>query len=75
MHPFFTGLLIGIGLAVFLLAFEYVSAQSSAKARARKMALKKVELNQDERARIASMLRFSLMVPPGVALIYWLTMG
>jgi hypothetical protein len=74
MHPAIQGLLIGIVLAAFLLLFEYLAAQRSAAARAKKMA-KKQELNQDERARIASMTRFCLMLPVGVALIWWLISG
>ena len=71
MHPALQGLLIGIGIAVFLLAFEYLSATRSANERAKKMA-KKAELSQDERARIASMVRFCFFLPLIVAVVYWL---
>ena len=74
MHPALQGLLIGIGIAAFLLVFEYMGAQRSSAERAKKMA-RKQEWNQDEKARVQSMVRFSMIVPIGVALIYWLLSG
>lgn len=74
MHPALQGLLIGIGIAAFLLVFEYLGATKAANERAKKMA-KKAELSQDERARISSMVRFCFFLPPGVALIFWLVWG
>ena len=74
MHIALQGLLAGLALAVFLFLFEYTMAQKSSRERGKKMA-RKPELNQDERARIASMLRFCFFIPPGVAIIAWLVWG
>ena len=74
MHIALQGLLIGAGLGLLLFLFEYFSAHKSANARGKHQA-KKPELNQDERARIASMLRFCFFIPPGVAIIAWLVWG
>ena len=71
MHPALQGLLIGIGIAAVMFIFEYLSANRSAAERAKRMA-KKVEWNQDERARVQSMVRFSMVLPFGIAGIYWL---
>ena len=71
MHPALQGLLIGVGIALVLLIFEYMSANRSAAERGKKMA-KKPELSQDERARIASMARFCFFLPIIVAVVYWL---
>lgn len=71
MHPALQGLLLGIGIAAVMLIFEYVSANRSAAERAKRMAKKK-EWNQDERARVQGMVRFSLVLPFGIAGIYWL---
>ena len=74
MHPALQGLLAGIVLAAFFVFFEYMAANRSAAERAKKMA-KKQEWNQDEKARVQSIIRFAMVVPFGVALIWWLTAG
>jgi hypothetical protein len=72
MNPALKGLLIGLALGVGLIVFEYLAAQRSAAARAKKMAQKQ-ELNQDERARIRNMMTFGLfMIPILSAGIFWL---
>ena len=74
MHIALQGLLIGIAVGVFLFLFEYFAAHRSAETRAKHQAKKK-ELNQDERARIITMLRFSLIIPVGFAIVAWLLWG
>jgi hypothetical protein len=71
MHPALQGLLAGIALAVFFVMFEVLSANRSAAERAKKMA-KKQEWNQDERARVQSNIRFAIILPFGVAFVWWL---
>ena len=71
MHPALQGLLIGIGLSVFFVLFEYLAANRSSAERAKKMA-KKQEWNQDERARVQSIIRFGMVLPFGVAIVWWL---
>ena len=70
MHIVLQGLLIGAALGFVLFIFEYLSAHKSANARAKHQA-KKPELNQDERAKIITMLRFSLVLPIGFAIGFW----
>ncbi|HEX2649330.1 MAG TPA: hypothetical protein VHN19_05250 [Burkholderiales bacterium] len=72
MNSGLKGLLVGLALGVGLIVFEYLAAQKSAAARAKKMAQKQ-ELNQDERVRIRNMMTFGLvMVPIIAAAIFWL---
>ena len=74
MHPALQGLLIGIGISVFFVVFEYTAANRSAAERAKKMA-KKQEWNQDEKARVQSVTRFAMVLPIGFALGWWLISG
>ena len=72
MHPALKGLLIGFGIGIALIVFEYLAAQKSAADRAKKMA-RKQELDQDERVRIRNMTTFGIFViPPLSAGIFWL---
>lgn len=74
MHIALKGLLVGLAVGIVLLLFEYTATQKSARQRAKKMA-KKMELNQDERARLRNMTSFGLFIlPPLFAVIFWLTM-
>lgn len=68
------GALVGFGVAVFLYMFEYLAIKSAAAARAKKMA-KKVEILQEERSRLRGVMMFCFCLPPGMAIIFWLTMG
>jgi len=74
MHIALQGALVGLGIAVFLYVFEYMAVKSAAAQRAKKMA-KKAEILQEERSRLRGVFMFCLFCPPGMALIFWLTMG
>ena len=74
MHPALQGLLIGIGLALFFVMFEWMGANKSANVRAKKMA-KKPEWDQDEKARFQAVVRFCFVLPIGFALFWWLISG
>ena len=75
MHIALKGFLVGLAIAVFLLVFEYRSARSAAQERAKKMASTKVEITAEDRSRISGVLRFCFVIPPGMALLFWVTMG
>jgi len=74
MHIAWKGFLVGLAVAAFLFIFEYMAIKSAGAQRAKKMA-KKAEINQEERSRLRAVTTFSLFIPPGMALIFWLTMG
>ena len=65
------GALVGLGVALFLVAAEYLLLRKAVKERAEKLK-RKVEFDQTERGRVLSMMRFSLVLPPAFALAFWL---
>lgn len=74
MHIALQGLLIGAGVGVVLFLFEYFAAHKSAAERGKHQA-RKPELNQDERARITTMLRFGFILPIAFAIGFWWVWG
>ena len=74
MHIALQGALVGLGLAIFLYMFEYLAVKRAAAERGKKMA-KKVEINQEEISRLRAVRGFCYFLPPGMAIIFWLTMG
>jgi hypothetical protein len=74
MHPAVLGALVGVGVGVFLVATEYLLLLSGAKERAKRLH-RAAELDETERRRVAAVLRFSLILPPGFAALFWLVGG
>lgn len=71
MHPALEGLLIGAALAAVLLVAEYYLQHKEAVERAQRLK-RPVELDQDQRRRIATMARFAIFIPPAFAAAWWL---
>lgn len=71
MHPALQGLLAGIVLGVVLSAFEYFSVKKQVEERAKERH-KKPEFEPTDRTRIMAVVRFSLVLPFGTALLWWL---
>ena len=71
MHAALEGLLIGGALAAILLGAEYYMQRKEAIERAQRLK-RAVELDQDQRRRIATMARFALFIPPAFAAAWWL---
>ncbi|HEX9185156.1 MAG TPA: hypothetical protein VF876_18020 [Burkholderiales bacterium] len=71
MHAALEGLLIGAALAAVLLGAEYYMQRKEANERAQRLK-RAVELDQDQRRRIANMARFALFIPPAFAAAWWL---
>ena len=65
------GFLIGLGVAVVLVFFEYRTAKKSAAERAAARH-QKPEFEPQERTRIRAVINFSVFLPPGFALGAWL---
>jgi hypothetical protein len=74
MHIALQGALVGVGLAIFLYMFEYMAIKSAVATRSKKMA-KKLDINQEERSRLRAVRGLCYFLPPGMAIIFWLTMG
>jgi len=74
MHPALQGALIGLGIGAFLTLVEYIMLSKAANERAKKYN-RKAELDPTERTRMSTILRFSLVLPVGFALVFWWVWG
>lgn len=74
MHPALEGLLIGAALAAILLGAEYYLQHKMARERAEQLK-RPYALDDDQRRRISTMARFSVLIPPGFAIAWWLMFG
>ena len=71
MHPALLGLLVGLGVGIVLLVFEYVMIGKAVNERAKKYN-RKPEFDVTDRRRMESMMRFAFMLPFGFAAIFWI---
>lgn len=71
MHPAIEGALVGLGLGVLLTLYEYYSVKKQVAERAA-LRHQKPEFEPTDKARVNAVLRFSLFLPPGGALMFWL---
>jgi len=71
MHPAVEGFIVGLGLAVLLGGAEYLLQRKAARERSEQFKVK-LELDETQRRRINSLMRFCLFVPPAFAVAYWL---
>ena len=68
------GALIGLALGVLLTVFEYYALKKAAKERGERLH-RNIEMDETERSRIVTVLRFSLLLPAGFALGWWIIFG
>ena len=74
MNPVVEGALIGLGIGAALVVFEYLLIAQGVNERAKKYN-RKAELDPTERTRMSTILRFSLVLPVGFALVFWWVWG
>jgi len=74
MYIALQGALIGLGVALVLIAVEYMHLRKLARERAERRHVP-AELDDTERRRLASLVRFCIFVPPAFAISYWLLWG
>ena len=74
MHVALQGALTGLGVALFLIAVDYLQLRRQARERAKKRHVPPV-FDDIERRRLASLVRFCIFVPPVFAISYWLLWG
>jgi len=74
MQAALQGVLVGLGIGILLLFFEYVMLSKEVKERAKKYH-RNAEFDVTERRRMHSMLRFALILPLGFAAAFWLVWG
>ena len=67
-------MLIGLAVALFLLAVDYLHLRKGAHERAKRLRLTP-HFDDTERRRIASVMRFCLCVPPAFAIFFWWIWG
>jgi hypothetical protein len=71
MHAALEGLLVGAALAALLVGAEYYLQRKEAVERAQRLK-RAVELDQDQRRRISTIVRFAIFIPPAFAAAWWL---
>ncbi len=74
MNAALHGALIGLGIGAFLLLAEYMLLSKDVSERAKKLN-RKAEFDMTERRRIASIMRFALLLPPAFAVVFWWVWG
>jgi len=74
MNVVLEGALTGLGVALFLIAVDYLHLRKLARERAKKRHVPPV-LDDIERRQLASLVRFCIFVPPVFAISYWLLWG
>jgi len=74
MNVVVQGALIGLGVALFLIAVDYLNLRKQAHERAKKRHVAP-EFDDTERRRLASIVRFCIFVPPAFAICFWLLWG
>jgi hypothetical protein len=67
-----TGALVGLGISVLLLVFDYMMIRQGAAERAKRQHQTLVTLDNTERKRLTSLFRFCLFLPPALALAFWI---
>ncbi len=72
LHPAVLGALIGAGIGVAMVTFEYFMLKRLAERRAVQKGKKITEFDQAERKQIGATIRFALLLPVGFAIGVWL---
>ena len=68
------GALIGLALGVVLTVFEWYALKKAAEERGKRLH-RTIEMDEMEKRRINNVLRFSLLLPAGFALGFWIIWG
>jgi uncharacterized membrane protein (Fun14 family) len=74
LHPALQGALIGLGIGFVLVFFEHYMLKKDLEERGKRLH-RKLEMDVMEKRRIHTVLRFSLMLPVGFALGFWIIWG
>ena len=74
MNPVVEGALIGLGIGVALVILEYLLINQAVTERAKKLNRKAV-FDITERRRMATIMRFAVVLPIGFAAAFWIIWG
>ena len=66
-----TGALIGLGIGIVLMAFDFMMIRQGAAERAKRQHQTLVQFDSTERKRLRSLFHFCLFLPPALALAFW----
>ena len=74
MDPALKGLLIGLGVGLFFIIFEYLALNKAVNERAKKLN-RKAEFDVTEKRRMATIARFAALLPLAFAFFFWWIWG
>jgi hypothetical protein len=74
MHVALQGLLIGAGLAVVLIVFEYMAINREIAERSKRLA-RKVDWDSNQKSRMRGMMTFGIALPIAGAVAGWWVFG
>ena len=74
MNMILQGALVGAGLAVVLVVFEYLAINRELAERSKRLA-KKVDWDSNQRSRMQGMIKFGIVLPIGCAIGAWWVWG
>ena len=74
MHVALQGLLIGAGLAVVLIVFEYMAINREIAERSKRLA-RKVDWDSNQKSRMRGMMTFGIVLPIAGAVAGWWVFG
>ena len=72
MNSLIQGALVGLGIAVFLVIFDVMAIRRGAAERAKRNHQTVVTLDSTEKKRISSLIRYCLLLPPVLAVAFWI---
>jgi hypothetical protein len=73
MHPAMLGFLIGLGVALFFVASEYMLQNNEANETAKRLKRKPV-WTDPMRQRLRGVIFFAILLPPAISLGCWLVL-
>jgi len=74
MNVILQGFLIGAGIAVVLIFFEYTAITREVAERSKRVA-KKVDWDSNQKSRMRNIITFGIMLPAGFAIGAWWVFG
>ena len=75
MHVALQGLLIGAGIGVVLIFFEYTAIKREVAERAKRVGKKTIDWDSNQVSRMRNNITFGLMLPIGFAIGAWWVFG
>lgn len=75
MNEAVSGALVGLGIAAFLVAGDYLMVRQRAAERAKRQHKTVAVLDQTERKQMRSLFRFVIWLPAAFALVSWAIWG